>query len=109
MNITDIDISDLNAIVGHVWEHSPANADREYYQEVTNTCAAVTVGALEFAVGYDPNEEGILWAINHLDSDGSRDGLYYGGWAPEDTQTAQEELAGVITILNGGTVKAWEN
>lgn len=104
MNITDINTDDPNAIAGHIWEHTPDNAERTYYEGVQDQCATVTVGQLEFAVGYDPgDEDGITWAINLIE-DGTRDGLYYGGWAPGDTETADEEITGIITVLNGGEV-----
>lgn len=109
MTIT-INIDDPNAIAGHIWSAVLAEFDphkneaaRTYYEGVQNQCATVTVDGLEFSVGYDPNEDGILWAINHLDSDGTREMLYNGGWAPGDTETARYEIADIIYTMNGNT------
>lgn len=107
-NIKYIDTDDPNTIAGHIWTHTPAEATRTHYEGIQDQAATVTVGGMEFSVGYDPHEDGILWAINYLDSDGSREPLYLGGWAPGDTETAAREIAGIITTMNGGTVDAWQ-
>lgn len=109
MTIT-INTDDPNAIAGHIWSAVLAEFDpyknaaaRTYYEGIQNQCATVTVDRLEFSVGYDPNEDGILWAINYLDSDGTREMLHNGGWAPGDEDTAQQELAQIVTVMNSNT------
>jgi len=106
MTVT-INIDDPNAIAGHIWsavlaEFDPHknNAARTYYEGVQDQCATVTVDGLEFAVGFDPREDGILWSINYLDSDGTRDMIKSGGWAPGDKVTAEREIASILYTIN---------
>lgn len=107
-NITYINTDDPNAIASHVWTHTPAEATQTRYEGIDGQTTTVAVGEMEFAVGYDPREDGILWAINTIDSDGTREPLYFGGWAPGDRETAEREIAGIITTMNGGTVTEWQ-
>ena len=98
-----IDIDDPNAVAGHVWTHAPDTAERTTYQGVEGECATVTVGGLQFAVGFDPSEDGILWAVNADTGDGSQfEQIGMGGWAPGDRGTAESEIGAVLEMLNGG-------
>lgn len=99
MNIT-INTDDPNAIAGHIWANTPDNAERTRYRGVEGQSATVTVGTLELSVGYSPHEDGILWVINYLDSDGTRDIIKSGGWAPGDNVTAEREIASILYTLN---------
>lgn len=98
----NIDTDDPAAVAHHIWLNTPVEAERGTYIYGAE-CDTVTVNGIEFAVGYDPNEDGILWALNYLDGDGTREPYLFGGWAPGDRQTAVDEINVVLGELNGGT------
>jgi hypothetical protein len=100
---SSIDITDPKAIAGHVWSQIEAEAKRGYSDNVEGQCDTVTVHGLEFAVGHDPNEDGILWALNGLDEDGTTEMVANGCWALDDRGTAEREIADVIREMNAAT------
>jgi hypothetical protein len=97
-----LDIDDLNYVAGYVWSETPYSAKRTLYDGVEGECATVTVNGVQFAIGFDPNEDGILWAISaDTFGDGSQwDMVESDGWAPGDEATATLQIAGIINTLN---------
>lgn len=114
LNISSVDIDDPNAIIKYIWAGTNNVASTPtYYEGVQDTSASVETSRGEGAemrcdVGYDPHDDGILWGIGYLDSDGGIETLYLGGWAPGDRETAEREIAGIVTTMNGGTVAEWQ-
>lgn len=105
-NISNLDIDDPNAIVKFISACTDGADQPTYYQGVEGTNACVETETLLCEVGYDPHEDGILWVIGSVERDDSM--LYSGGWAPGDRETAEREIIGIITTMNGGTVAEWQ-
>ena len=96
----DIDITDPNAIAGYVWSQTEADAKREYSNNVYGQSDSVTVNGLEFAVGHDPNEEGILWSLQWHLGDGTTEMVACDGWALDDRTAAEAAITDAIRDLN---------
>jgi len=94
-----MDISAPRDVAHHIYMAVP-DAQLCAGSDTMHDGPTVTANGYVCEIGDDPQYHGTLWTIRTDDDD--RELAEFGGWATDDTVTANREIARIVTVLSGG-------